>query len=308
MHAVILERNKLLGRKIARLLQAAGATAEVVDEPAQLTAAIDRADLVCADTFDGDLVAEHVRGKPGLHGLLWTCEPLKRSLRYLQETPGLDHVLGRRDFASPPRDWEVVMVARRLLVPCAPPPLPAYLDWGFTAIELALASTADRDAAVAKVGELVGALGLPKRAVDALGELAHELIMNAMYGAPIDAEGRPKYAADRKAELALAPAERPILRAGTDGTRCVVQVRDPFGRLAREHVLDGLQRGLAGGEQDRSGGGAGLGMLVCHNAASALFFDVARDRHTEVTAVLELDLNQRELRTQARSLHLWGLG
>ena len=85
----------------------------------------------------------------------------------------------------------------------------------------------------------------------------------------------------------------------------MLQVRDPFGRLERRHVFDGLARGLAGGEQDRSHGGAGLGLVVCHNASSALFFDVARGRHTEVTAVFELDLNLRELRTQAKSLHFW---
>jgi hypothetical protein len=45
--------------------------------------------------------------------------------------------------------------------------------------------------------------------------------------------------------------------------------------------------------------------MVCHNASSAMFFDVARGRHTEVTALLELDLNQRELKTLARSLHFW---
>jgi hypothetical protein len=44
---------------------------------------------------------------------------------------------------------------------------------------------------------------------------------------------------------------------------------------------------------------------VCHNASSALFFDVAPGRETAVTALLDLDLNQRELRTQARSLHYW---
>ena len=56
---------------------------------------------------------------------------------------------------------------------------------------------------------------------------------------------------------------------------------------------------------DSSHGGAGLGMMVCHNNSSAMFFDVARGRHTEVTAVFELDMNLRELRTQAKSLHFW---
>jgi len=84
----------------------------------------------------------------------------------------------------------------------------------------------------------------------------------------------------------------------------VIQVRDPFGRLERHHVFEGLARGLTG-EMDRSHGGAGLGMTVCHNASSALFFDVSPGRHTDVTAMFELDQNLREFRTQARSLHFW---
>ena len=123
--------------------------------------------------------------------------------------------------------------------------------------------------------------------------------------APVDASGRPKYASDRKADVRLSDNERPAVRLASDGTKLVLQVRDPFGRLERRHVFDGLARGLAGGEQDRSHGGAGLGLVVCHHASTGLFFDVARGRFTEVTAVLELDLNLRELRTQAKSLHYW---
>src|SRR5205085_1017819 len=81
-------------------------------EPGQLVAAMTGADLVCADAFDGDLVAEQVRAT-GAHGVLWTAEPLRRALKYLVETPNLNHVLGRKDFESPPRAWEVVMIARR---------------------------------------------------------------------------------------------------------------------------------------------------------------------------------------------------
>jgi hypothetical protein len=46
-------------------------------------------------------------------------------------------------------------------------------------------------------------------------------------------------------------------------------------------------------------------MMVCHNASSAMMFDVAQGRHTEVTAMFELDMNLREFRTQAKSLHFW---
>jgi len=304
VHAVILERNKLVGRKVARLFLAAGFTAEAVDDPMLLAIESGTDTLLCADAFDGDLVVEQVRSKPGLRGVLWTAEPLRRSLRHMIESTSIDHVLGRRDFETPPRAWEVAMVARRFVAPVTPP-LSAYLDWGFSALELDVRTSADRDAAVRRIQDLVGALQVPRRIAEMFGELAHELIMNAMYDAPVDGHGRPKFAGDRKADVKLADGERPIVRAATDGTKLVLQVRDPFGRLERAHVVDGLARGLASGEIDRSGGGAGLGFLVCHNASSGLFFDIARGRSTEVTAIFELDMNLRELRTQAKSLHFW---
>ncbi|HEX2687495.1 MAG TPA: ATP-binding protein [Kofleriaceae bacterium] len=304
MHVVILERNKLVGRKVARLFMAAGASAVAVEGPAEIPALLEGADVLCADAFDGDLVAEQARARPGLCGVLWTAEPLRRSLRYLVETTQINHVLGRRDFESPPRHGELTMLARRLQgVPA--PPIGAYLDWGFTALDLEIRTTADRDAAAAQIQDFVGALQAPRRVAEMFAELGHELIMNAMYDAPVDGHGRPRYARDRKAQIVLADHERPVMRIATDGTRLALQIRDPFGRLERRHVFDGLARGLSGGELDRSHGGAGLGMMVCHNASTAMFFDVVPNRHTEVTALFELEMNLREFRTRAKSLHFW---
>jgi hypothetical protein len=305
MHAVILERNKLVGRRIARLFLSVGVSAVTVEEPGQVAEQLANAHLLCADTFDGDLVAEMVRARPGLRGILWTAEPLRRSIRHMVESAAMCHVFARKDFESMPRPWEFLMVARRLASPQAPPPLAAFLDWGYTAIEPEVRTTADRDVAVGKVQEFVGALQVPKRVGEMFGELTHELLMNAMYDAPVDAQGRAIFAADRKAEVTLSDAQRPTVRLATDGTRLVLQVADPFGRLERRHVFDGLARGLAGGEMDQSHGGAGLGMMVCHNSSAAMFFDVSPGRHTQVTAMFELDLNLREFRTQAKSLHFF---
>jgi hypothetical protein len=306
MQVVILERNKLVARKVARLFMATGAHATMIEDPSELAQVIGGADVVCADTFDGDAIAEQLRARPGLRGVLWTAEPLRRSLRYLVETPTINHVLGRRDFESPPRTWELLMIARRLQGAAAPA-LAAYLDWGFAAVDLDVRTTADRDLASAQIQDFVGALAVPKRIGEMFAELGHELIMNAMYDAPIDAFGKPKYAFDRRAQIALADHERPTVRIATDGSRLALQVSDPFGRLERRHVFEGLARGLAGGAEqiDSSHGGAGLGIMVCHNASSAMFFDVVPNRHTEVTALFELDMNLREFRTQAKSLHFW---
>jgi hypothetical protein len=304
MRAVVLERNKLVSRRIARCFLAAGVETVIAGDPAEVTAALDGASVLAADAFDGDLVLDAVRLRPQLRALLWTGEPLKRSLRYLSESPAISNVLGRRDFDSPPRAWELAMVIRRLVTPIGePPPLGAYLAWGYSALELVVGSTSARDEAVGKVQSFITALQVPKRIAEMFGELAHELLMNALYDAPVDAHGRPRFAADRKGDVALAQNEAAVLRVATDGNQIALQVRDPFGRLERRHVMEGLSRGLAGGELDTSGGGAGLGMMVCHNSSAAMFFDVVRGRLTEVTATFELDLNLREFRTQAKSLH-----
>jgi hypothetical protein len=305
MRAVVLERNKMVSRRLARYFLTAGCEVVVVEDPKDLAPHLATVDLVVADTFDGDVVAQSVRSRAGLRGLLYTAEPLKRSMRYLVENPGISNVLGRKDFESTPRAWELLMVLRRLAGQGGVPAMGAYLDWGYTGFEERVASTQGRDAAVAKVQESITSLQVPKRIAEMFGELTHEMLMNAMYDAPADGAGNAKYAQDRKADLTLPEAEQPTLRMATDGTRIVLQVRDPFGRLQRKHVFDGLARGLAQGEMDTSHGGAGLGMMVCHNSTAAMFFDVARGRYTEVTGLFELDLNLREFRTQAKSLHFF---
>src|SRR5262249_31950914 len=161
-----------------RVFAAVGAKVTLVDDPRELLANLGEADVVCGDAFDGDLIAEQVRARPGLRGVLWTAEPLRRSLKLLAES-SIDHVLARRDFETPPRAWALLAVARRLAEP-APAPA-AYLAWGAETHEFPLRGTIDRDHAVARVQELVRGLHVPNRFVEMFGELAHELIMNAIY-------------------------------------------------------------------------------------------------------------------------------
>jgi hypothetical protein len=42
---------------------------------------------------------------------------------------------------------------------------------------------------------------------------------------------------------------------------------------------------------------------MCLNATVGLIYDVVPGRKTEVTGVFDLDLNLREFKTQAKSLH-----
>jgi hypothetical protein len=307
LRALILERNRLLGRRIARIWGSTGLDPVCLEDPKELPAALPGAALLAADLFDVDVVRAALRERRDLRGVLWTAEPLERALRAVAEEPRVTHVFGRASFETTPREWELALFARRVTRGGDGVPFSAFLSWGFSGYKEAVAATPQVDPATANVQHFVERLALPKRVGEMFAELAHELIMNALYDAPADSLGRARHAHDRKAHVRLEPHEAATVRLGCDGTRLVLQVTDPFGRLERGHVFGGLVRGLKG-HMDQSRGGAGLGLAVCANSTVVLVFDVIPGKKTEATGLFDLDLNLREFRSQPKSLHFFGGG
>jgi hypothetical protein len=301
--AVVLERNKLVGRRIARVLGCAGFEAKPYDEPEKVdNATLGEPQLVLADAFDADLVMRHLRDKPRMKAILYTGEALDRHLGKALEEPRLVALMGRPNFEVPPREDDLLHVTRRLVVDEAAP-FESHLAWGAAGFAFSLTDALERDAAVKEVMAFVSKLGAPKRVGEMLGELAHELLMNAMWDAPIDEDGRARFAHDRKAEIKLPAEDAAVLRVGSDGVRIAIEVQDRFGRLERRHVFGGLVRALKSGQMDQAGGGAGLGMMVAYRSTTALFYDVEPGERTRVTGLFDLDLNLREFRTLPKTIH-----
>ncbi|HET6612862.1 MAG TPA: hypothetical protein VFG83_12770 [Kofleriaceae bacterium] len=306
MNAVVLERNKMIGRKIARVMSCAGLSVLIAETPEDALAHLAGSQVLAADAFDIDVVSRGLRDHEHLQGLLWTAEPMVRIIRLLKDQPRLSNVLSRQSFEHAPRHWELLMAARRLVRPdSGAPPLAGYLSWGCTGFKEAITDSAQIAPAVGKVQDFIRRLGAPGRISDMFGELSHELLMNAIYAAPADDHGRARFAHDRKAKVTLSAKEGALLRMASDGALLCIQVTDPFGRLERRHVVGGLARGLKDGTMDHTGGGAGLGMVLCHNATTVLICDVVTGTRTEVTGFFDLDLNLREFRSKAKSLHFF---
>jgi hypothetical protein len=308
LQAVILERNRLVNRRVMRLLTCAGFDVVALEDPALFVPSVTaQTTLVCADGFDIDLVLQVLRQWPQVKPILWSGEPIDRLLRTCLEEPRLSNIIGRANFESTPRDWELLLAARRLARP-EPHTFQGLLSWGFTGFQWKPRETAERDAVTAQVQAFVDKIGSPKRVGEMFYELCHELLMNAMYDAPVDERGRPKYAHDRKNSIHLEDVEAPTVRIASDGVKVVLAVTDPFGRLGRHHVFGGLVRGLKGGEMDVTGGGAGLGMVKVYHSTVSTLYDVVQGRKTEVTGVFELDMNLREFRTLPKSVHFFQNG
>jgi hypothetical protein len=299
--AVILERNKLVNRRIARVVGCAGFETRQFEEPEKVDG-LDVTSLVLADAFDGDLVMRWLRERPQLQAILYTGEPLDRQLPKALEEPRLQGLLGRASFEVPPREDDLLHVARRVLNPEAAP-FESHLAWGASGFAFSLIDAGGRDHVVKETIAFSSKLGAPKRVGEMLGELVHELVMNALYDAPVGPDGQPLFAHDRKAEIALDPRDAAVFRCASDGVRIAVEVSDRFGRLTRKHVFGGLVRALRSGQMDTAGGGAGLGMMVAYRSTTALFYDVVNGVRTRVTGLFDLDLNLREFRQLPKTIH-----
>jgi hypothetical protein len=225
------------------------------------------------------------------------------------EQPRLCSILGWPSFASMPRPWELSMVARRLLDVRSQSPHPGSLAlWGASERTWSPQTTEELHDVVEQAEGFVQGFGGSERSARNVASIAHELLMNAMYDAPVDAQGTPRFAGDRRQEVVLAADEAPGLSIALDGVSLVVQVIDPFGGLKRERLFSALMRGQQRDESpdaflDSSAGGAGLGLISVLDLSSAVIVEVAPQRQTKITSVIDLDIGARELRRMPKSVH-----
>ncbi len=204
------------------------------------------------------------------------ADPLERHPRVLW--------LAQRDGAQP-ADWELEAAANflldRSLIP-APHGLRQRVD-SFEGISRGSAWAAE---CAAKAG---GGRVAQERAQDT----AHELLANAILDAPVDAEGKPRYAHRRHEQPQIAPEDACALEVGAEANRLYVSVVDRFGRFGPGPLVKAL-RGIGGrAKVDSSGGGAGLGLRRLLESSELLAVRVRWGRATEVVAVISLGDERR---------------
>src|SRR5438067_2230165 len=112
-HAVVIERNKLVGRRVARVLASAGMVAEPREEPpAELPVGTW---LVVADAFDTRLVGRWLAESPSLRAILYaapdTDQALAERLELALTAPGLAALVGRASFEEAPLAADLLLVA-----------------------------------------------------------------------------------------------------------------------------------------------------------------------------------------------------
>lgn len=218
--------------------------------------------------------------------------------------PWFDHLLG---LGSPWHMADATAVLARLLGRGGFG-LHAWLPWGARIVEHPILGTASKAPVFAAIEAYMGAIGMRGRLVRQMTALADELLMNAIYDAPLDREtGTPRYANARRGVVELAPDERPVFSYGSDGQRFAMSIRDPFGALDPKVLKRYVRKGLRRGDDqiDRKEGGAGLGLFLLFQGLNTVCLDLEPGRRTEVVGLINIRGSVREALSTPKSFHIF---
>jgi len=178
--------------------------------------------------------------------------------------------------------------------------LEKLMPWGVRIYSMLVGDYQEKSLAIASIGDFAAAMGVRRKFREQIDQCIDEMLMNALYDAPIDADGKPLFAeVPVKERVLLKLEEKAVVQYACDGERFAVSVRDSFGSLEKSTVLAYLDKCLhAGGAEqiDRKTGGAGLGLYLIANAATEVNFHIFSGRATEVVALFDLTLQRSQLR------------
>ena len=210
-------------------------------------------------------------------------EPLQTAIMWLQPYPWIAHVLSASMLQHPYVEEHLGNVLRTLFSSTTP----RLLDWlgpSLTGRRIRLTHANKRIARIERMSEFFDANGVGSRSLQMLRDAAEELLTNAFYDAPVAAKVM-KQPVPRSQDVKLPEDSACDLAYGCRDDLAIVRVRDPFGSLSRQRLVDVLTRCARtdmGVEVDESMGGAGLGMWRIFAGASFVGVSVVKDRHTEI--------------------------
>lgn len=263
-------------------LRAALPAVLVVRSRAELVAAMKHRSLASA-FIDFDLL-------PHLDGLTFDVPivvlvdgSLSTAIDLLGRRPWLSHLVHVSMLSSPLAGEILELLVARIKQGLEQPVLGAPGD-GRVAL---LASSARREARFERMREFFATHDVTERVVASLQEIAEELVMNALYDAPFE-NGYFKESVPRTDEIELPPEHACEISYGFDHGSAFIRVRDPFGALGRDRLLEVLSRCSSSTvDLDESRGGAGLGLWRVFSKASVIVITVIPGRLTDILVRIE---------------------
>ena len=164
-----------------------------------------------------------------------------------------------------------------------------YLPEGTPVHYLRLRDFEGRGKAIDTVLEFAAESKMRRQVRSAIGQVTEELLMNALYDAPVDAAGHQVFAEIDPHDRTKSKSPKPVsIRYAATDSQFAIAIRDRFGRLAKNTILSYIEKCLTSGNQiDRKTYGAGLGLYLVANAAASYICNVAYGIATEVVCTFD---------------------
>lgn len=169
--------------------------------------------------------------------------------------------------------------------------LEKMVSWGTLVHSQLVGDYQEKSLCISQISEFAELMGVRRKYREAIEQCIDEMLMNALYDAPVDEQGKPIFSEiPMKTRISLRVEQKVVVQYSCDGKQFAVSVRDTFGTLERGTVLRYLHKCLHAEQQiDRKAGGAGLGLYLMVNSASTVYFNVLPGVATEATCVFDLE-------------------
>ena len=252
-----------------------------------------RFDVVCVSNNFVELIPFARARFPEAKVVFMTADPIAQHFHTLKAHPELSAILARHpdDRAFSVRNTATTV---RKLTTRDIFGLDKYLAWGTEIHEERILASTQRPELIAKMSDYFKGMGIRGNLIRRCERVAEEMLMNAIYDAPVDREGKPVYNhLERNVVVTLKPEEQGTFRYACDGAFLAIAVEDPFGALDRSTILNYLERCFSEGVTDtlpESKGGGGNGIFQIIQSSSLVIFNVQPSTRTEVIALFNINI------------------
>jgi hypothetical protein len=175
--------------------------------------------------------------------------------------------------------------------------LEKMITWGTLIHNQLVGDYQEKSLCIAQISEFAELMGVRRKYREAIDQCIDEMLMNALYDAPVDEQGKPIFSEiPTKTRISLRVEQKVVVQYACDGKQFAVSVRDAFGTLERNTVLRYLYKCLHSEQQiDRKVGGAGLGLYLMVNSATTVYFNVLPGVATEAVCIFDLEIPKLQL-------------
>jgi hypothetical protein len=201
-------------------------------------------------------------------------DPIQTPVGWLHTRPWLSHVISA-PLLEHPIFAEHLGNLTTTLTNGQRPRLTDWLTPSMVGRRVRLAQASKRAERVERMGEYFKSRGVSTQTIQLLRGVAEQLLTNAFYDAPL-AAGAVARAIPRTQDVTLSKEGTCDLLYGCRDDLAVVRVKDPFGSLTRERLIDVLTSCAESDEAE-----ARLGLWRLFTASTFVAISVIPNRHTE---------------------------